>query len=331
MNYLYDGTFEGFLTCVYEHYYSGRADGIFACTPDEPVIGDSCAEGAERGGDLAGACAGSGSNSSIADSVRGGAGGDDVSGGSARVAAYQPDMLIASHMVSTDPEKAGRVETAIRDKLSPYVLARVYRVFRTSTEGKEMLLLNYIRFSFKHGYAASFLRTHPLVLPVAKAEEKIGNEVHRLCGLIRFSAVSVRNGAAPAAPARAPAPCADSVRAAPAAPRAREILSARVAPDHEVLEFLAPHFSDRFKSEPFIIHDTKRGRALISFNRRWHITDFSGEDAALFGDTSGEIAYKKLWRRYFDIIAIKERRNPRCQRNLMPARYWDNLPEMQPS
>ena len=29
VDYLYDGTFEGFLTCVYAHYYEGKASGIY--------------------------------------------------------------------------------------------------------------------------------------------------------------------------------------------------------------------------------------------------------------------------------------------------------------
>jgi probable DNA metabolism protein len=49
----------------------------------------------------------------------------------------------------------------------------------------------------------------------------------------------------------------------------------------------------------------------------------------MLGTTAGEEAYRNLWRNYFDSMAIKERTNPRCQRNLMPARYWKNLPEMQ--
>ncbi|MDR1043267.1 MAG: TIGR03915 family putative DNA repair protein [Clostridiales Family XIII bacterium] len=110
---------------------------------------------------------------------------------------------------------------------------------------------------------------------------------------------------------------------------AKEILYARVSPDHEALEFLAPHFADRFKNEPFIIHDTRRGRAVFAWRRQWHIADFTEQDAAMLGDTAREEAYRSLWRNYFDTIAIKERTNPRCQRNLMPARYWENLPEMQ--
>jgi probable DNA metabolism protein len=275
MIYLYDGAFDGFLTCVYEHYYSDKADGIHP------------------------------------------------------PGAYQPDLLAASRAVTTDTEKAAKVEASIRDKISPHALARVYRVYRASIDDKEMLLLNYLRFCFRYGPGAAFMHSHPLVHPVAIAEQKIANEVHRLCGLIRFSVVAPSKNIAEPSAARA---CgAVAVRHEKSADFASpsESLYARVSPDHDALEFLAPHFADRFKNEAFIIHDTKRGRAVFAWHRRWHIADFTERDAALFGNTAREDAYRGLWREYFDTMAIKERTNPRCQRNLMPARYWRHMPEMQ--
>ena len=41
-----------------------------------------------------------------------------------------------------------------------------------------------------------------------------------------------------------------------------------------------------------------------------------------------EKEYRRLWKNYFDNIAIRERTNPRCQRNFMPVRYWKHLTEM---
>ena len=32
IDYLYDGTFEGLLTCIYENYYTEKASGIFQVT-----------------------------------------------------------------------------------------------------------------------------------------------------------------------------------------------------------------------------------------------------------------------------------------------------------
>jgi hypothetical protein len=292
MIYLYDGTFDGFLTCVHEHYHSGKADGIYP-----PGV-------------------------------------------------YQPDMLTTSRETPSDADKASKVEAAIEERISPYVLARVYRVFRTETPGKEMALLNYIRFCFKHGPGAAFMHSHPFVHPVVVAEQKIGNEVHRLCGLVRFSTVAPAgegsrsgSGESPAdagqhtGAGESPGGARESRAVAPAGPAGggapKEILYSRISPDHEVLEFLAPHFTDRFRNDPFIIHDTKRGKALVAWRGKWHIADFTSRDAALLGNTEGEDAYREMWRGYFDTIAIRERTNPRCQRNLMPARYWQNLPEMQ--
>jgi hypothetical protein len=257
--------------------------------------------------------------------------------------AYQPDMFAEARAVRADEAKARKVEAAISEKISRHALARAYRVFRTSVEGKEMLILNYVRFCFRHGPGAAFLHTHPCVLPVVTAERKISNEVHRLCGLIRFASVMAADGTAvsaadssaanrpsrlcgdqaPEGTAATPAKAGRERRAAP------EILYARISPDHDVLEFIAPHFADRLKNEPFIIHDAKRGRAVIAWRRRWHITDFTDQDASMFASTASEEAYRALWREYFDAMAIKERKNTRCQRGLMPARYWQHMPEMQ--
>jgi probable DNA metabolism protein len=246
LNYLYDDTFEGFLTCVYEHYYTERADGIFL---------------------------------------------DGV---------YQLDMTVRALSVLTDEAKAMKVADAIMQKISQYDLERIYRVFHTNEPEKEMKMLRYIVLGFQRGSSLRLLHGNQIVLDVQKAEQRIGFEVHRLCGLIRFSAVRVDG-------------------------EKNEILYSRIDPDNDVLEFLASHFTDRYKSNPFIIHDTKRGKALASYNRDWYITDFAGEERLV--DTEKEEDYQRLWKLYHQIMATKERENPKCQKNLMPVRYWKNLTE----
>ena len=245
MNYLYDGTFDGFLTCVYEHYHSGKADAIAA----------------ENSG-------------------------------------FQGNFFTDVCSVETDPVKADIVAGAIRDKISPYDLKRVYTVFRSCAEKREIKLLRYIILGFKRGAQIRLMHTHPDVMPVEQAENKLAFEVHRLCGLVRFS--DIQGG----------------------------ILYSKIDPDNDVLEFLAPHFTARFHSDPFIIHDERRHKALFAYNRRWHIADFTEADAAGIRLSESEEEYRALWRRYFETISIKERTNPRCQRTLMPGRYWKNLTEV---
>ncbi|MDR0853913.1 MAG: TIGR03915 family putative DNA repair protein [Clostridiales Family XIII bacterium] len=280
MNYLYDGSFEGFLTCVYEHYYTERADGIFP-------------EGA-----------------------------------------YQLDMTVRAMSVLSDEVKVQKVSGAIVSKISKYDMERIYRVFRTNEPDKEMKLLRYIVLGFgvarsgRNGGSIRLLHGNQTVLDVQKAEQRIGFEVHRLCGLIRFSAVRVDHPSQFVATQSGSGNKGGVVESGMmVAHGGNEILYARIDPDNDVLEFLAEHFSDRYKRNPFIIHDTKRGKALVSFNREWFITDFSSGD--LLVDTDSEQDYQRLWKLYHEIMATKERTNPKCQKNFMPVRYWKNLTELQ--
>jgi probable DNA metabolism protein len=268
MNYIYDETFEGFLTCVHANYYKESATNITSMPPQ--AIPTSPVIPAKAG-----------------------------------ISAHQESFLTQTFIIDTDEQKASIVYDAIRSKISKWDLERIYRVFRTNEPEKELKLLRYIRLGFKQGSKIRLLHTHPAVLDVEKAEKRIGNEVHRLLGLIRFeSVIPVINNTS------------------------SEILYSRIDPDNDVLEFIAPHFADRFKSDPFIIHDEKRNKALISFQKKWHVSDFTETEVAMFMRTESEEEYRRLWQQYFDIIAIKERTNPKLQKAFMPVRYWKNLPEI---
>ncbi len=243
VDYLYDGTFEGLLTCIYHHYYTEKASGIFL--KEE----------------------------------------------------YQSTMLGGYREVETEEEKAVTVYEAIEKKISAFTLKRIYKVFMSSVEHKESKILNYVRLGFVRGPSISMLHGDSIVVPVQEAEKKINNEIHRLKGLVRFS--QLQGG----------------------------ILYSPIEPDHNVVEFLANHFGDRFKNEPFIIHDVKRSKALIAYQGNWYISHFTKEDVPPL--SAEEKSYRKLWKDYFENMAIKERINPRCQKNLMPVRYWKNLTEFQ--
>ena len=249
LDYLYDGSFEGFLTCIYEHYYNEKASGIYR--------GD----------------------------------------------AYQANLLAASRTVGTEETKATRVYEAIEHKISREDLKRVYRVFLSSAEEKENKLLQYIRLGFQKGSAVSLLHSNPIVFEVQQIEKKVTIEMHRLKGLIRFSALVK--------------PLAGKT--------GREILYSRIEPDHDVLEIIADHFADRLKSDPFIIHDKTRGKAVFAQDGNWYTADFQDSDLPALGEAERD--YRDLWKRYFETIAIQERINPACQKRMMPVRYWKNLTE----
>ena len=251
VDYLYDGTFEGFLTCIYHHYYGEKASGIY------------------------------------------------------RQDHYQSSLLSGYRIVETEEEKASRVYDAIEKKISSEDLRRIYRAFLSSDQEKENKLLQYIRLGFQKGSAISLLHSNQIVFDVQQCDKKVSIEMHRMKGLIRFSAL--RNGVM--------------------GDNEKEILYCCIEPDHDILEIVADHFSDRLKNDPFIIHDKTRNKAVFAQGGDWYISGFTEKDLPLYGESEKE--YRNLWKKYFDTIAIKERINPKCQKRMMPVRYWKNLTELQ--
>ena len=243
-DYLYDGTFEGLLTCVYHHYYTEKASGIF------------------------------------------------------RADEYQRNMLSRFCEVETDQEKAGRVYVAIENKISRYDLRRVYKAYRSEAEGIEMKILNYLVLGFRVGSRIGSMHAHAAVLPIQDAERLVARDIDKYLGLVRFE--ECENG----------------------------IMYGIIEPGTDVIEFIAEHFSDRFRNEPFILHDAKRDKAVIAHCGRWYISSFTEKDIPAIGRDDKE--FQKLWRAYFEHIAIKERINPKLQRSIMPKKYWKHLTEMQP-
>jgi probable DNA metabolism protein len=244
VDYLYDGTFEGFLTCIYHHYSSEKANGIF---PKE---------------------------------------------------SYQPNLLVECKDIQSEEALANRVYTGIAHKISAFDLERVYKVFLSSYPDKENMLLRYLQLGFKMGGDINKLHGNPVVFDVQKVDRQVAFEVHRYKGLLRFTVLA--NG----------------------------VMYSSIEPDHDVLELLADHFTVRFRDDPFIIHDKKRGKAMIAAGGQWYICEFM--ESILPDKAKEEMDYQRLWRNYFDTIAIKERTNKKCQKNFMPVRYWKHLTEMAP-
>lgn len=242
IDYLYDGTFEGILTCIHHHYYTEKASGIFR--RDE----------------------------------------------------YQSTMLGGYMEVETDAVKATTVYEAIERKISSHDLRRIYKAYLSTDKDKETKILKYVVLGFRKGAGVSMMHGNQTVFDIQSIEKKVDVERERMLQFVRFSVMK------------------------------NNVLYGRIEPDNDVLELVAGHFCDRYKNDPFIIHDVGRHKALIAYRKSWYISQFDDTDVPEL--SADEYDYRRLWKHYFDNIAIKERINPRCQKNFMPVRYWKHLTEM---
>ena len=97
------------------------------------------------------------------------------------------------------------------------------------------------------------------------------------------------------------------------------------------------HFKKRFADQEWIIFDIKRRYGLYYDLRKVNEVTFEKSvlDAVTTGSLSedkaseNEVFFKDLWKIYFQHLAIKERFNPKLQKQMMPVRFWKYISEMQ--
>ena len=211
---------------------------------------------------------------------------------------YTPNLIDEYRTITTDILKAKAVEEAIVHKISAESLENLQRCFFSEIEGREMWILKYIRLGFKIGMRIDSMLGDKIVLDVLIPARKVGMECHRMLGLLRFELLE------------------------------GGIYYAKIQPDHNIISFISPHFKNRFADQNWIIHDTKRKIASLYNTKKMLLSymDLSNIPE-LHAD---ELKFQSLWKNYYKHIAIKNKINPKLQKNFMPKRYWKNLTEKKP-
>lgn len=242
MVYLFDGSFEGLLTCVFEAYND--------------------------------------KNATIRDRK-----------------AYIPSFLDESRFVETDMGKFQRVYSSVPSKISQHAQEIIYKAWLSESDDAPDLILHFLRTGYKLGKKVESYIQDSKIHAIIDLNRKVGFEVHRFTGLLRFSEIS------------------------------KGIFYAGYEPDHNITMLLAPHFTQRLGNQPFVIHDKKRSLCVVFDGRELIMTDEvpSIPDAG----TSTEDEYSALWKVFFKTIAIRERKNPRLQMQFIPMRYRKNMTEFQ--
>ena len=208
---------------------------------------------------------------------------------------YEVDLLSEVINIETDTIKYKKVENSIVTNLNSLCLKKLYSVFLSNKENKEMICFNYLKLAFKIGPNIHKYLHNDLVKSIDSISKSVSFESHRLKGLIRFSYIN------------------------------DEFLYSSIEPDNNILEFISPHFQKRFTNEYWIIHDIKRGVASIYNKISWEIVEIDIEAYKELKNYTDE--FHELWRSYFKSTTITERINLRHQKGQMPKRYWKHLTE----
>jgi len=208
---------------------------------------------------------------------------------------YEPSFY-ENLMIETDYEQVYKVRYAIEEKMGYRNWEFLNECFLTCLEHREMYMLRYIVKGFKAGPRIINVLSDDDVSALFKAHRHLEREREHFLGIVRFY-------------------------------KAGDIYVSRIEPKNQILPLMAWHFTSRFANQQFIIYDAVHKQALIYANRKHKIIYV--DDIQLPEMDEDEKRMQRMWKNFYDTIAIKERYNPRCRMNFMPKRLWSNLPEMQ--
>ena len=219
--------------------------------------------------------------------------------------AIAPMFMTESYTVITDDKKATRVWTALTKKLSKLACNMLNYGWLAEDEGSVNLLFRYIRKAIDSAVSIETNFGDEDVLKLHKLAKKVAHEEHYIREFLRFQKT------------------------------ADDIFFAPVAPIHNALPLAIEHFTDRFADQKWLIYDIKRSYGYyydlkstveITLDYDKHLLDGKLDEALMAED---EKQFQELWKGYFKSMTIKERINPKLQRQHMPKRFWKYLTEKQ--
>ena len=213
----------------------------------------------------------------------------------ARFQCEEEPSLFPVRQVGTDAAHAARVLASL-EKISPYARELAVKSFLTCVPEREAVLYRFIRALYVQGRPLLRQLSHDAMLPLLKAVRHLEGEVHLLKGFVRFSDFG-------------------------------GMLAGEIRPKNRVLPLLQYHFCDRMYNEVFLLYDRTYREALVHRPGQWAIVPM--EEFKMAAPSEEEAQYRRLWKRFYDTIEIKERHNPKLRRTHMPQRYWETMTEFQ--
>lgn len=203
--------------------------------------------------------------------------------------------------IQTDTEISLKVSSAIKNKLSPDIYEDIFCVSLIDNVEKASVIYHFLQQAFQYGISAAYRIQNEYVFQFSNFLKKIRNEAHFYIEISRFEELS------------------------------NHVLICRIEPDDNIIYLIVEHFVDRLHCEDFIICDIKRDISAIhrknkgySFISGYHLADTEG----LLNLSDSELAFRDMWRQFYNTIAIKERTNARLQKNMLPLKYRKHMTEM---
>jgi probable DNA metabolism protein len=213
-------------------------------------------------------------------------------------------LFTESFRVITDEVKSERVLDALKKKISSSALRMLFVDFLSELDGIEIVIFRYIQKAVMAKTSIEVNFADADVLELSKIYKKVIREEERVRQFVRFQKT------------------------------ADNIYFAVIEPVYNVLLLTANFFKTRYADQQWIVYDVKRKYGLFYDLNTVETVYFDNLDISL---TTGninpekldesELVFRDLWKDYLKAITIRERINPKLQRQHMPVRFWKYLTE----
>lgn len=210
----------------------------------------------------------------------------------------QQSLLCSYVPIPVGIDQATRVKNGVIEKLGDSFYEDVKRVFLSDDEQKGGIIYRYIKYALKAGKWSFTHLAEPVVADFMDLRKTVDAEARYMQQFVRFAQLD--NG----------------------------VYYSQIKPKASVVPLITDFFAERLNVQPFIIYDSAHGLASVFDTERWWLV--GADEITVPAHSKAEDDYQALWQCFFDTIAIEERKNPACQRNFMPKRFWGDMCEHVP-
>ena len=207
----------------------------------------------------------------------------------------QIPLGMATIDVPTDLTRAQKAEERLLS-FDPDCMFDLDRLLRCGMDDNEQVAFRYFRLLAQKKRPVCKRLANPDVFTAVEYIKKVGHEIHKMHGFIRF--METESGA----------------------------LYAPFSPDNDICDLLVPHFRARLPQFPFVLHDVKRQKAAVYDGKDTFVAPLAQAEILLAAD---ENDWQNLWKEYYGAVNIPCRERLKQMRGYMPKRYWKFLPERQ--
>lgn len=195
--------------------------------------------------------------------------------------------------VITNKNHSRKVYNSLYKKIGSFGLRRLYCVFLSNDKEKDLIIYKYMMLGFKNGEITNSALSNDTVADAFKIAQNVSRETERYRQFTRFSVMEWG------------------------------VQYAKIAPSNNILPLLTPFFISRLKVIPFVLHDVTHNLCAVYDTKDWHISSSEGLNPPDKSIREGEV--ERLWKTFFDAIAIKERYNSKLQKQNMPSVYFKSV------